>query len=325
MEKLCWIIICLGGILAVTGCQNEHSEMSTSAPLTADEIQQFKFPAPFDWQAHRGGRGLFPENTIPGFLGMSKYPVRTLELDVVISKDGIPVVSHEPWMSAEICLDTLGERMEASQGENLKILEMDYSEIRQYDCGSKRHDLFPRQQPGTVQKPTLQAVLRAVTTYYQKQGKTIPAFNIEIKSRPEWDGTLTPPPSEFVNRVLQVLQGVDNQQRLRICIQSFDVRSLEEVRRQSPQTAVALLVNNKQSVSENLERLSFPPDIYSPRYDLLSAADVTSLHEKGIQVIPWTVNQLPDMVRMINMGVDGLITDYPDVITELRNIGGASD
>ena len=322
MKRMILVFVVIG-VLTNWGCQKEHGGSSLSGPLTPEEIQAFQFPAPFDWQAHRGGRGLFPENTIPAFLGMSKYPVRTLEMDVVISKDGIPVVSHEPWMSSAICLDTMGERMEEAQGEALRIIEMGYNEIRQFDCGSRRPEMFPRQQTSTVQKPTLQAVLRAVLSYYPAQGKSIPGLNIEIKSRPEWDGKLTPPPGQFVSRVLQVIQGVDNNQRLNVCIQSFDERSLEEVRRQSPGMPVSLLVTNELSVRENLDRLSFIPDIYSPRYDLIDAEDVAYLHEQNVQVIPWTVNQLPEMVRVINMGVDGLITDYPDLIAELRNLGSS--
>lgn len=307
--------------LFMYGCQKENNDLAESKPLTQEEIEKFQFPAPFDWQAHRGGRGLYPENTIPAFLGMSKFPVRTLELDVVISKEGVPVVSHDPWISAEICLDTMGEKMENAQGEALRILDMPYSEIRQYDCGSRRPPSFPRQQTSTVQKPTLQAVLRSVTSYYPAQGKAIPAFNIEIKSRPEWDGTLTPPPSEFVRNVLGVIRGFTGNQRLDICIQSFDERALEAVKKQSPDIQTALLVKNNQSVQDNLSRLSFQPDTYSPRFDLLSAEDVEYLHSQEIEVIPWNVNQLPDMVRVINMGVDGLITDYPDIIPELRNLG----
>lgn len=303
-------------------CQSGESPTFRKAePLADEEIQAFNFPNQFNWQAHRGGRGLMPENTTPAFLHALRFPVRTLELDVVINKEEIPIVSHEPWISSEICLSPGGEKLSEKEGKELRILDMTYKEIRDYNCGGRRLPEFPRQQTAEVYKPTLLSVLRSVKNYAKANNRPIPAFNIEIKSRPEWDEKLTPIPRYFVYHVLRALDQADPEGTYKVTIQSFDPRALEEVRKARPGISTALLVENKKSVEENLARLSFKPDIYSPRFDLLTRADIDYLHEQEIKVIPWTVNQIPDMVRLINKGVDGIITDYPDLIMELSKVG----
>ena len=108
-----------------------------------------------DWQGHRGARGLLPENTIPAFLKALEYPVRTLELDVVVSKDQRIILSHEPWFSEHICSKPNGQAVSASEAPTLKIYEMDYATIQSYDCGQRGNERLPEQQPLAVAKPDL--------------------------------------------------------------------------------------------------------------------------------------------------------------------------
>jgi len=270
---------------------------------------------PIDWQGHRGARGLLPENTIPAFLKALEYPVTTLELDVVISKDGKVVVSHEPWMSAGICQYPNGGAITEEQEQKLRIMDMAYAKIQEYDCGSRGNENFPEQTPMVVAKPLLDTLFAAVRVWCAENGRPLPDYNIEIKSKPAWDGVLTPEPNEFAKRLLTVVEqaGV----RERTCIQSFDPRALRAVHELSPQMKTAWLVSDTDGLEANLEELGFLPTIYSPYYKLVTANVVAEAHEKGLRIIPWTVNDTDEMRALIKMGVDGIITDYPNRIEEV--------
>lgn len=284
--------------------------------LKSNEKSDKRMAEQFDWQGHRGARGLMPENTIPAFLKALEYPVTTLELDVAISQDSQVVVSHEPWMSHHICRTIEGEPVTEGQEDSLILYKMPYQIIQRYDCGGRGNEGFPEQEAVSVAKPTLRAVVEAVRAYCKTNEREMPDFNIEIKSSPEWDGVKTPEPSTFARLVLQEVQELDIADQT--CIQSFDVRSLQAVHRQAPDITTALLVANPGGVDSNLEDLGYIPEIYSPYYKLVSANVVDTVHEKGMRIIPWTVNEVEEMETLIEMGVDGIITDYPDRISEVK-------
>lgn len=269
----------------------------------------------FDWQGHRGARGLMPENTAPSFLKALEYPVRTLEMDVVISQDSQVVLSHEPWMAALICDKPDGTPVEETEEKSLNIFEMDYAVIREYDCGSRGHERFPRQKPLASRKPLLGELILQVEQYCRDNAREFPFYNIEIKSRPEWDNIYTPEPSVFARLLLREVQQLGIQART--CIQSFDVRALQAVREMDSTIVLALLVENTRGLDKNLEALGFTPDIYSPYHQLVSKNLVSKAHAAGMRVIPWTVNEVATMQGLINMGVDGIITDFPDLIGEI--------
>lgn len=284
--------------------------------LKSNEKSNNRMTEQFDWQGHRGARGLMPENTIPAFLKALEYPVTTLELDVAISQDSQVVVSHEPWMSHHICRTIEGEPVTEEQEDSLILYQMPYQIIQRYDCGGRGNEGFPEQEAVSVAKPTLRAVVEAVRAYCKSNQREMPDFNIEIKSSPEWDGVKTPEPSTFARLVLQEVQELDIADQT--CIQSFDVRSLQAVHRQAPDITTALLVANPGGVESNLEGLGYVPEIYSPYYKLVSANVVDTVHEKGMRIIPWTVNEVEEMETLIEMGVDGIITDYPNRIGEVK-------
>lgn len=267
----------------------------------------------FDWQGHRGARGLLPENSVPAFLLALEYPkVVTLELDLAVSKDGKLIVSHEPWLSHHICSDMAGQAVTEADEEQLLIYQLTAEEIRNYDCGSRGNERFPEQQKLKVYKPQFSEVVQAADQRAQEMGRPLPRYNIEIKSRPEWDGTRTPEPETFVALVLETIETLGIKERT--CVQSFDTRPLEVIHRQDPSLTVAYLVEELESLEQNLAKLSFTPTIYSPYYMLLTANMVNNLHEKGMKVIPWTVNDTENMRALMELGVDGIITDYPDRI-----------
>ncbi len=267
-------------------------------------------PATFDWQGHRGARGLLPENTIPAFLKALEYPVKTLELDVAISKDSQLVISHEPWMSPAICTQPSGSPITEEQQFNL--FQLTYEEIRGFDCGSRGNARFPEQRPMPAAKPLLREMVTKVEQYCKDNGRPLPFYNIEIKSRPEWDNIFTPKPPVFAHLLMEQIQSLGI--KARTCIQSFDVRALQAVRQIDSTMVVALLVENTDGLDKNLETLGFVPDIYSPYYMLVSANLVKKAHAQNMLVVPWTVNDTATMRGLINLGVDGIITDYPNLV-----------
>lgn len=283
------------------------SMSQSPAPAFPDTTQA---PDGFDLQGHRGARGLAPENTIPSFRRALEIGVTTLEMDVVIASDGTVVVSHEPWMASEKCRTPEGERVANAKRHN--IYEMTYEEVAAYDCGSLKLDDFPEQTPTPAPKPRLQDVIRMAESYVREHDRPPVFYNVEIKSRPDWDGRFHPDPATFAERVLAVVTGEGV--AARTTLQSFDPRSLEAVHRQNGTVRTALLVGwaGTDGFAENLEALSFVPDIYSPAARLVDEALVTSVHDRGLLLIPWTVNERSAMKRLIRLGVDGLITDYPN-------------
>ncbi|HEX9958290.1 MAG TPA: glycerophosphodiester phosphodiesterase family protein [Fibrella sp.] len=275
----------------------------------------------YDLQGHRGCRGLMPENTIPAFLKALDLGVNTLELDVVISQDRQVVVSHEPYFNAEFSSKPDGTPVSKSEQKGLVLYKMPYSEIKRYDVGSNGNPRFPEQQKLKVYKPLLSEMIAAVEAY--RIQKNLPAFsyNIELKSEEAEYEQSQPRPAEFcelVNSVLsQAMLPAD-----RITIQSFDFAVLQEwnqhaLAKKALPVRLAALVENIRGVDHNLKKLGFKPAIYSPYFQLLGRESVDSLHQQGIKVVPWTVNNVADMRRMLELGVDGIITDYPNRAKEL--------
>jgi len=271
----------------------------------------------FDLQGHRGARALWPENSIPGFLGALDLGVTTLELDVVVSADRRVVVSHEPWFSSAFSTTPNGTRVAKETERKHAIFALPYAEVRRYDVGRRGNPAFPRQQALATFKPTLDEVFTASDRHARAVGRALPRYNVELKSNPEWDGRLTPPPAEFVALVLAVIERSDAAARTNI--QSFDPRILREVRRAAPSMPLAYLVGGSEprDVDRDLAELGLRPDVYSPAHELVDAKLIRRCHELGMRVIPWTVNEPARMRELMALGVDGLITDTPDLALPL--------
>ncbi|MCF8238139.1 MAG: glycerophosphodiester phosphodiesterase [Saprospiraceae bacterium] len=264
-------------------------------------------------QGHRGCRGHLPENTIPGFLHTLDLGVDVLELDVVISRDGQVIVSHEPWMNPDICLGPHGQSLRGKSKVN--IYELTLAEIQSYDCGALGHKRFPSQQPCFVHKPTLEEVFQAVSQWQLDHPDRACSFNIEIKRMPAYDGRFCPPFQEYCARVLTVLDasGFGHQCNL----QSFDPETLEYLHRTRPEIPLAFLVE-RGSFTRNRKKLTFLPQIYSPKFRLLDPEEVALIKKTGLSVIPWTVNEEKDIRYMFELGVDGIISDYPDRVLQFH-------
>jgi glycerophosphoryl diester phosphodiesterase len=262
----------------------------------------------FDLQGHRGARGLLPENSIPGFIKALDLGVTTIELDVVITGDGKVLVSHEPWFNSAICLDPKGSII--TRGWDHNIYKMTYEEIKDYDCGSLGNPNYSEQVKIKISKPLLSEVIESVESHIQNKTKFNVQYNIEIKSDSKTDNNYHPGPSEFSELVFEVVDSMLSWQR--VTIQSFDMRVLNYWHENHEEVTISFLTENSLTIKENLKNLGFKPDIYSPEHIVLKEEDIKDLHTEGIKLIPWTVNKKEDMQALIDWGVDGLITDYPD-------------
>lgn len=262
-----------------------------------------------EWHGHRGARGLLPENTIPAFLRALSYPeVTTLELDVVISADDRVLVSHDPYFNPEICQTADGR----SLTESLSLRQLTAAEIAAFDCGRRQAPGFPGQQNRPASVPTLTAVFAAVDRYCLQQGRALPRYNIELKYQPDWEPEFVPGRRLFAELVLAEVMQWGHPELVNL--QSFDVPILGMLHDLAPGIPLAYLDEVPGAVREKMNTLGFVPMIYSPWERLLTADICAEARELGLRIIPWTVNTIDRMREVMELGVDGVITDYPDRI-----------
>ena len=269
----------------------------------------------FDFEGHRGCRGLMPENTIPAFKKALDLGVTTLELDVCISKDHRVVVSHEPYMNMLFCTKPDGTPVTKADEKTLNLYTMNYEEIKQYDSGIRGNILFPEQQKLATYKPLLSEMIQACEAYIKEKKLKPVKYNIEIKSEEKEYGISQPKTvEEFSDLVYQEI--IKQLKPERVILQSFDFNvlkywHLQMNNKKYKRVTLSALVENEM-VDPSLAKLGFNPDIFSPYYKNLIKRRVDMCHDKGIKVVPWTVNTVEDMKAIKALGVDGLITDYPD-------------
>jgi len=291
----------------------------------------------FDIEAHRGGRALFPENTLPSFANALSMGVNTLELDIGVTSDGTIVVSHERGLSPDLARNADGVYV-APPGTPFVRLRLE--QVKKYDVGqirpgSRYAAQFPDQHavPGTP-IPTLREVFDLV----RKSGDRNVRLNIETKIDPHHPDE-SPDPERFVALLLDFLKTEKFADR--VMIQSFDWRTLQRIQKLAPAIPTVYLTLQKGSgATIFLDKASdwttgFNPAehgksvpgaikaaggaIWSPYFGDVDADLIAESHRLGLAVVVWTVNKPADMVRMIDMGVDGIISDRPDL---LRDIAG---
>ena len=284
----------------------------------------------FDLQAHRGGRGLRPENTLAAFENALRMGVTTLELDIAITADGVAVISHEPALYPGTTRDPEGRWLK-EPGPLVRSLTL--AQVQRYDVGRLNPELaygqpFAGQQAQDGQRiPTLASLFALV----KQLGANDVQFDIETKIFPNRPND-TLPPEEFVKTLLAAIRDAGMTER--VMIQSFDWRTLQLVKRLQPGMRTVYLTiqsrntNNVEDPSWTAGRLvrDYPSvadmvkaaggSIWSPNFNNIDAAAVKGAHEIGLQIVPWTVNDPADMRRLIDWGVDGIISDYPDRLRE---------
>ncbi len=293
----------------------------------------------FDLQGHRGARGLAPENTLAAFAAALSIGVSTLELDLAMTRDGVVVVHHDAGLNPDLTRGSDGRFLETS-GPAIRSLTL--AELKRFDVG--------RLKPGTSYARTFseqEAVdgariptLAEVFDLVRQTGADHVRFNIETKLTPA-SGSPTPDPETFAAAVTQQVRAAGLADR--VTVQSFDWRTLAVARRIAPEIARVCLTVEGGS-SDNLARgrpgaspwtagldiddfdgsaprlvIAAGCSVWSPNFRNLTANNLAEARSLGLKVIPWTVNEHAEMTRLIALGVDGIITDYPN---RLRTVMG---
>lgn len=286
--------------------------------------------AAFDLQGHRGARGLAPENTLAAFTAAQAVGVDTLELDTVLAADDVVVVSHDPRLNPALTRDAAGQWIDTP---GAPIRSLDLVALQRYDVGRLRPgtryaESFLAQQPADgAHIPSLAQVFEQV----RRSGDMVVRFNIETKLSP-LEPDLAPAPEPFVRAVLAVID--THGMRSRVTLQSFDWRSLAVARRLAPEVPTACL-SAQQPWGNNvadprwtggLVRADFDSlpamvraagcAVWSPYFGDLDGASLARAHALGLRVIVWTVNEPAAIEQMLALGVDGLISDRPDLVRE---------
>ena len=280
----------------------------------------------FDLQGHRGARGLAPENTLAAFEAALALGVTTLELDTVMTRDNVVVISHDATLNPNFTRSADGAFIE-TPGPAIRGLTL--AELKAFDVGRLRAGTrYAQGQPDQravdgERIPTLAELFELV----QRRGADSVFFNIETKSsplRPE----LTPEPERFVRAILAEAQR--HRMTNRITLQSFDWRTLAAAQRAAPEV-ITVYLSSQQSWGNNVadarwtggptlaESGSVPRmvkaaggTIWSPYFGDLDEAKLREARQLGLQVVVWTVNEPADITRMLELGVDGIISDRPD-------------
>lgn len=284
-----------------------------------------------DIEAHRGGRALRPENTLPAFANALSLGVDTLELDMGVTRDGVLVVSHDRWLSPDLARDAQGAYV-APPG--ILYLQLTLDQVKSYDVGVIRPGSdYAKQFPDQTPIPgTRVPALAEVFALVRKSGNPHVRLNMETKLSPL--AADAPDPDRFVTLLLELLKREDFADR--VMIQSFDWRTLQLVQSRAPSIPTVYLTS-QQSFFTNIfpDKASpwtagFDPmnhggsvpaaieaaggKAWSPYYKDVDRDKVAEAHRLGLQVIVWTVNEPGDMAAQIDLGVDGIISDRPDVL-----------
>ncbi|WP_289297608.1 glycerophosphodiester phosphodiesterase [uncultured Reyranella sp.] len=284
--------------------------------------------AAFDLQGHRGARGLAPENTLAAFKLAQDLGVTTLETDLAVTRDGVVVISHDPVLNPDLTRGPDGQWL-ATAGPPIRTLTLD--ELRRYDIGrvnpaSKYGQQYPEQKPADGQRfPTL--------AEFFAQAASGVRFNVEIKTDPA-KPHLTLDPAAFARLAVEDIR--KGKAEARTTLQSFDWRGLIEAKKLAPEIATACL-SIESANFDTVQRAGGRPSpwlggldlaahggsvprlakaagcaVWSPFWRNVTADNVKEAQALGLKVVPWTVNAPTEMERLIDLGVDGLITDYPD-------------
>jgi glycerophosphoryl diester phosphodiesterase len=293
-----------------------------------------QFALAFDLQGHRGARGLAPENTLPAFAAALSIGVTTLELDTAITRDGVVVVTHDPRLNPDIVRGPDGRWLNPPTRavRSLTFDDLAHFDVGRLRPGSEYSYRFPDQKRADkLRMPALAQVFALA----RSAGNTAVRFNIEIKTSPEKPAD-TLAPEEFAKILVTLIEREG--MTARVIIQSFDWRALKAVQQLAPKIPTSYL-SMQQASFDNIgagrgsawtagiqlaDHGSIPKmvkaaggAIWSPNHSELSYELLKEAQSLGLAVIPWTVNARDDMLRLIEWGVDGLITDRPDVLRDV--------
>ena len=262
-----------------------------------------------DVQAHRGGAGLMPENTLSSMANAIALGVNTLELDLHVSRDSQVVVSHDAYFHSRYTTRPDGTLIQ--KGEPHEYLwTMPYDSITRYDVGLRPNTVWPDQKKVAEVKPLAKDLIEFCEKQAAEKHLSPFRYNIEIKSREgEGEGRDWPEYRTFVDLCIPVIESLGD----RLVVQCFDVRALEYMHEKYKDLFLSYLTDKDEpDIFKILSNLSFKPDWWSPHYSVITPENVAYCHSLGIRVVPWTIDKPEDITRMIDCGVDAIISNYPD-------------
>ena len=278
--------------------------------------QVAQFPK-FSAEAHRGGRGLWPENSIIAMENAMKIDgITTLEMDTHITKDGKVVVTHDDYLSPSFMLTPEGKEIPATDAKRYPVFQMNYNDLKQFDLGTKPLAGFPNQQKIRTNIPLLANLIDAVQKDINKNKTKQFFYNIETKCDAKGDGITNPEPAVFVELLMDVLK--KKKIMPYVVIQSFDKRTIQLIHDKYPDVKTSFLVANKKTYEENIADLGYKPFILSPVLQMVNEELIIKAHADGVKVIPWTANKIEEMNALRALGVDGIISDYPDLLVQSK-------
>ena len=263
-----------------------------------------------DVQAHRGGAGLMPENTIPAMQNALDLDVNTLEFDLQLSQDGQVVVSHDNYFHPRYATRPDGTLIQEEDPKEY-LYTMPYDSIARYDVGLRPVDRWPGQVKMAVSKPLASELIDFTESYAKKPVN----YNIEIKSWPgEGEGTLWPEYHVFCDTCIPLLLSKDLGDRL--IVQCFDTRALNYMHEKWPELTFSYLTEDYDGgdIEQLLGNLDFVPAWWSPESSVVTPENVAWCHAHGIGVVPWTVDDPAEMKRLVDCGVEAIISNYPDIL-----------
>lgn len=273
-----------------------------------------------DLQGHRGARGLKPENTWPAFEEAIKYKMVTLELDTVLTKDKRVVIHHDSDTNPIICQNANGTEIKKTS-----LYDLTLAELQSYDCGSKKNPNFPKQIPVPGTKLLSLEEFFEKVILAEKKSKEVYEFNIETKF-PDDGSAPDSLVKEHTEKLIQIIEKYKVVERS--TIQSFDLRTLNFSKSKNAKIKTSALfvptyfqgflmtIGFGNGYRETILSAAKDKqaDIISPYFLYVTPKFVKESHDKGMLVIPWTVNTEKEMKRLVSCGVDGIISDYPDVL-----------
>jgi glycerophosphoryl diester phosphodiesterase len=275
-----------------------------------------QFPA-FYKEGHRGTRGLMPENTIPAMTKGLELGANIIEVDIYITKDKQVLIAHDPYVNVTHSLYEDGKEISKEDAKKYVWRQMNYADIRKFDVGSKPYPAYPKQEKIKTYMPLLGELIDSVEAFTAARHMTPAIYNIEVKTSPHYDSlNYNAGPEEMIKAVMDVVKSktIGN----RFYIQSFDMRPLQVVHQKYPGVTIGFLTDSKTAtVESNLVQLGFTPDVYSPHYKLITAEVAAACKQHNMKLVPWTVNTVQEMKDLVKLGVDGIITDYPDYFSQL--------
>ena len=263
-------------------------------------------------QAHRGGAGLMPENTISAMKNALDLDVNTLEFDLQLSQDGQVVVSHDNYFDPRYATRPDGSLIQKEDPKEY-LYTMPYDSIAKYDVGLRFVDRWPTQQKVAEVKPLASELIDFTESYAKKPVN----YNIEIKSWPgEGEGTLWPDYNTFCDTCIPLLLSKNLGDRL--IVQCFDTRALNYMHEKWPELTLSYLTEDYDGgdIEALLQNLDFVPQWWSPESSVVTPENVAWCHEHGIGVVPWTVDDPAEMRRLVDCGVEAIISNYPDILIE---------